>query len=38
MKKLNLKDAKEIGNDLGINWNEVDINEKIKFKGCKRDR
>jgi len=30
MKKLNLKDAKEIGNDLGINWNEVDINEFTK--------
>ena len=27
MKKLNKKDAKEIGDDLGINWNEVDINE-----------
>ncbi|MEI6347330.1 MAG: DUF5661 family protein [Bacteroidota bacterium] len=30
MKKLNLKDAKEIGDDLGINWNEVDINEFTK--------
>ena len=30
MKKLNKKDAKEIGDDLGINWNEVDINEFTK--------
>ena len=29
MKKLNSKDAKEIGDDLGINWNEVDLNEFI---------
>ena len=30
MKKLNSKDAKEIGDDLGINWNEVDLNEFTK--------
>ena len=30
MKKLNSKDAKKIGDDLGINWNEVDINEFTK--------
>ena len=30
MKKLNLTDAKTIGDDLGINWNEVDINEFTK--------
>ena len=27
MKKLNSKDAKEIGDDLNINWDEVDLNE-----------
>jgi len=30
MKKLNSKDAKKIGDDLGINWNEVDLNEFTK--------
>ena len=30
MKKLNSKDAKEIGDDLDINWNEVDMNEFTK--------
>lgn len=30
MKKLNSKDAKEIGDDLGINWNEVDLSEFTK--------
>ncbi len=30
MKKLNLKDAKEIGDDLDINWDEVDLNEFTK--------
>jgi hypothetical protein len=30
MKKLNSKDAKEIGDELGINWNVVDLNEFIK--------
>lgn len=27
MKKFNTKDAKEIGDDLGINWNEVTLDE-----------
>lgn len=27
MKKLNLKEAKQIGNDLGIDWNKVDLEE-----------
>jgi len=27
MKKITLKDAKEIGNDLGISWNEVNVKE-----------
>jgi len=30
MKKLNSKDAKEIGDDLGINWDEVEIAEFTK--------
>jgi len=30
MKKFNLKAAKEIGDDLGINWNEVNIDEFTK--------
>ena len=30
MKKLNLKNAKEIGDDLDINWNKVDLNEFTK--------
>jgi hypothetical protein len=30
MKKLNSKDVKEIGDDLGINWDEVDLNEFTK--------
>lgn len=27
MKKFNSQDAKKIGDDLGINWNEVDLDE-----------
>lgn len=27
MKKLNLKEAKQIGNDLQIDWNKVDLEE-----------
>jgi hypothetical protein len=27
MKKLNSKDAKEIGDDIGIDWNEVKLDE-----------
>jgi len=27
MKKLNTKDAKEIGDDLGIDWNEIKLDE-----------
>ena len=30
MKKLNSKDAKEIGDDLDINWNEVKLDEFTK--------
>ena len=30
MKKLNSKDAKVIGDDLGINWNEVKLKEFTK--------
>ena len=30
MGKLNLTDAKQIGNDLGIDWNEVNIEEFLK--------
>jgi len=30
MKKFNSKAAKEIGDDLGINWNEVNIDEFTK--------
>jgi len=30
MKKLNAKDAKEIGDDLGIDWNEVKLDEFTK--------
>ena len=30
MEKLNSKDAKEIGDDLGINWNEVRLDEFTK--------
>ena len=30
MKKLNSKDAKVIGDDLGINWNEVELDEFTK--------
>ncbi len=30
MKKLNEKDAKEIGDDLGINWDEVKLEEFTK--------
>jgi len=30
MGKLNLTDAKQIGNDLGIDWNEVKIEEFLK--------
>ena len=30
MNKFNSQDAKEIGNDLGINWNEVTLDEFTK--------
>jgi hypothetical protein len=30
MKKFNSQDAKEIGDDLGINWNEVNLDEFTK--------
>ncbi len=30
MKKLNLQDAKEIGDELGINWNKVKLDEFTK--------
>ena len=30
MKKLNAKDAKEIGDDLGIDWKEVKLDEFTK--------
>jgi hypothetical protein len=30
MKKLNSKDAKEIGEDIGINWNSVKLSEFTK--------
>ena len=30
MKKLNSKNAKEIGDDLDINWNEVKLDEFTK--------
>ena len=30
MKKFSPQDAKEIGNDLGINWDEVNLNEFAK--------
>jgi len=30
MKKLDSKDAKEIGEELGIDWNKVDIDEFTK--------
>lgn len=30
MIKFNLKDAKEIGDGLGINWNEVNVDEFTK--------
>lgn len=30
MKKINLQDAKEIGDALGINWNEVNLDEFTK--------
>ena len=30
MKKINSQDAKEIGDDLGINWNEVNLDEFTK--------
>lgn len=30
MKKLNSQDAKEIGDDLGINWKEVNLDEFTK--------
>lgn len=30
MKKFNSQDAKEIGDDLGINWNEVKLDEFTK--------
>lgn len=30
MGKLNLTDAKQIGNNLGIDWNEVNIEEFLK--------
>ena len=30
MKKLNSKDANEIGNDLGINWDDVKLEEFTK--------
>jgi len=30
MKKLNSQDAKEIGDDLGINWNEITLDEFTK--------
>ena len=30
MKKINTQDAKEIGDDLGINWNEVNLEEFTK--------
>lgn len=30
MKKLNTQDAKEIGDDLGINWNEIKLDEFTK--------
>jgi len=30
MKKLDSKDAKLIGDDLGINWNEVKLEEFTK--------
>ena len=30
MKKLNVLEAKEIGNNLGINWNNIQLNEFTK--------
>ncbi|WP_282032394.1 DUF5661 family protein [Winogradskyella eximia] len=30
MKKLNVLEAKEIGNNLGINWNKIQLNEFTK--------
>ena len=30
MKKLNSQDAKEIGDELGINWNKVNLDEFTK--------
>ena len=30
MKKFSSSDAKEIGNDLGINWDEINLNEFTK--------
>jgi hypothetical protein len=33
MKKFNSKDAKEIGDDLGINWDEVKLEEFTKGLG-----
>jgi len=41
MNKLKKQDAKEIGDDLGINWNEVNLNEftagiNIEFEHGKR--
>lgn len=30
MKKIDTQDAKEIGDDLGINWNEVKLDEFTK--------
>jgi hypothetical protein len=30
MKKINSKDSKKIGDDLGINWKKVDMNEFTK--------
>jgi hypothetical protein len=30
IEKLNSKDAKEIGDDIGINWKEVDMDEFTK--------
>ena len=30
MKKLDLKDTKEIGEDIGIDWNKVDLDEFTK--------